>query len=181
LILGTFPTADGNQGAYDFFYPNPNNDFWNIIFTISGKRLSDFVAYDQVEIRKQILSGLNLGIADMGYKIFRQKGSSKYGNIFPIQYTDLFSLIDSIPSMAEIIITTSSGANNVLSWFEHYCSLNTIRLNYTSRSGLPKHFNFSLSGNRIEGPVIPSTSRASPYKGEELITFYRKAILRDSS
>src|SRR5689334_12072167 len=72
LILGTFPTAKNNRKACDFFYPNPNNSFWDIIFQIAGKNLNYFSSFDQVQIRKEILTDLKMGIADMGRVILRQ-------------------------------------------------------------------------------------------------------------
>lgn len=107
LILGTFPTADRNRGAYEFFYPNPNNDFWNIIFNVANKKLSDYNSEDPVKVRKQILSVLRLGIGDMGKRVLRQKKSSNDNNLFPVEYTNVFSILEAHPQIEKIMYEAS--------------------------------------------------------------------------
>jgi G:T/U-mismatch repair DNA glycosylase len=177
LILGTFPTAIRNRGTYEFYYPNLNNEFWTVMFNLVGKELIDFMQHDPLTIRKQILAELTLGIADMGKRVLRQRDSSSDGNIFPLEFTNIFLLLEQHPSIKKVIITSSTGANSVLSWFEHYCKMNGVTLNYTSSSKLPRDFTFTLAGTTLIGTVIPSSSRASRYKGDKLIPFYRNAIL----
>lgn len=178
LILGTFPTAEINRSAYDFYYPNPNNDFWKVIFGVADKNLKNFLHEDQIKIRKEILFELKMGIADMGKKIFRQKNSSKDDNLFPIEYTDIFSLLDSNSEINKIIITSSSGCNSVLSWFHHYCVLNQITLNIPKRN-LPIKTIFLFNNKKIKIEIISSASRLSPIKGDKLFEMYRNAILND--
>ena len=177
LILGTFPTASRNRGAYEFFYPNPRNSFWITIFKVAGKNLSDYDGQDPVVCRKQILSTLNLGITDMGYRILRQRGSSGDNHIFPLEYRDIFLLLDSHPNITKIIITSSSGGNSVMSWFKHYCLLNGTKLKFSSDKKIPFNFNFSFKQKKIAVFVVPSCSQRSPYKGEQLLPPYRDAIL----
>lgn len=177
LILGTFPTAVRNRGSFEFYYPNPNNDFWAVIFKVAGKELPDFAQQDLLIIRKQILAELRLGIADMGKRVLRQLKNSSDGNIFPLEFTNIFLLLEQHPGIKKVIITSSTGANSVLSWFEHYCKMNGVRLTYTSSGELPWDFTFTLAGTKLKGTVVPSSSRASRYKGEKLIRYYRNAIL----
>jgi len=115
LILGTFPTAEINRGAYEFFYPNPNNDFWRVLFQVAEKKLDDYKQAEPIEIRKQVLEDLKLGIGDIGKKISRQKDSSKDDNLFPIEYTNIFLILETYSTIRKIIITSSSGGNSVLS------------------------------------------------------------------
>jgi G:T/U-mismatch repair DNA glycosylase len=177
LILGTFPTAVRNRKGCEFYYPNPNNDFWKVIFKVAGRELKDFIDHDPVIIRKQVLTELKLGIADMGKRILRHRDSSSDGSIFPIQFTDVFLLLEQQPDIQKVIITSSSGTNNVLSWFEHYCKLNAVKLNFQADEAFPKYFTFMLVGKTVQGTIIPSASRQSRYKGEKLVPFYEKALL----
>ncbi|RYF23879.1 MAG: hypothetical protein EOO42_06505 [Flavobacteriales bacterium] len=176
LILGTFPTADRNRKLYKFYYPNPNNDFWKIIFTVAGKELSSYSIIDPIKTRKDVLDELGLAIADMGKKVLRQRGSSTDSNLFPLIYTDVLLLLDQNPSINTIIITSSSGGNSVLSWFHHYCSLNGIKFK-KPKGVLPLKTDINFKGKNITLKIIPSPSRISPIKGEKLIDMYRNAIL----
>lgn len=178
LILGTFPTAEINRGAYDFFYPNPNNDFWRLIFEVAGKKLDDYKKDEPIVIRKQILEDLKLGIGDIGKKILRQKESSKDDNLFPIEFTDIFSIIAAHLTIKKIIITSSSGGNSVLSWFHQYCVLNNI--NFKIPNGkLPIKTTLLFNNHQIKIEIISSPSRLSPIKGVKLFEMYRNAILQD--
>ena len=176
IILGTFPTVESNRGAYEFFYPNPNNDFWKVIFKVANKELEDYKDEEPVKIRKQILSDLRMGIADMGKRILRQKESSKDDNLFPIEYTDIFSILDNNPAIKKIIITSSSGGNSVLSWFQDYCILNKFRLDF-KKSNLPIETTLHYNEYEIKIEIVSSPSRLSPIKGDSLFQMYRKAIL----
>src|SRR4051812_9469770 len=94
LILETFPTSEDNRGSYEFFYPNPNNDFWPLILQVADKNPDVYLDEDPIAIRNKILRNLAMGIADIGYRILRQKDSSKDENLFPLEYTNIFSLLD---------------------------------------------------------------------------------------
>lgn len=178
LILGTFPTAETNRGAYEFFYPNPNNDFWRVLFRVAGKQLADFSKSDPIEIRKQILSELKLGIGDIGKRILRQKESSKDEFLFPVEYTDIFFHLDSHPTIKKIIITSKSGANSVLSWFHQYCALNGIGFEIP-KGKLPARTKLIFKGRSVQIDIISSPSRLSPIKGDRLFEMYRDAILNE--
>lgn len=178
LILGTFPTVEGNRGAYEFFYPNPNNDFWRVLFDVAGKKLDDYKQNDPLEIRKQLLESLNLAISDIGKKILRQKDNSKDDNLFPIEYADIFSLLEIHHTIKKIILTSSSGGNSVLSWFHHYCILNGH--NFVIPKGkLPRQTKLLFKTREINIEIISSPSRLSRIKGDKLVEMYRNAILTD--
>lgn len=178
LLLGTFPTAERNRSAYEFFYPNPKNNFWKILFKIAGKDLDNYKKSEPIKIRQQILKELNLGVGDIGKRILRQKESSKDNNLFPIEYTDIFSIIESNNNIKKIIITSSSGVNSVLSWFHHYCFINDIHLEIPEGK-LPLRTKLFFNKNEINIEIISSPSGQSRVKGEELFDMYRNAILKD--
>jgi G:T/U-mismatch repair DNA glycosylase len=176
LILGTFPTAEGNRGAYEFFYPNPNNDFWRVLFRVAEKKMEDFRQAEPVQIRKQILTDLKLGIGDIGKRILRQKESSKDDSLFPIEYTDVFSILDNHPTIRKIIITSSSGGNSVLSWFHHYTVINGHNF-IIPKGKLPLKTGLIFKGREIKIEIVSSPSRLSPIKGDKLFEMYRNAII----
>lgn len=177
LILGTFPTAEQNRGSYEFFYPNPNNDFWNLIFKVAGENLENFIDFEPIASRKNILGNLNLGIADIGKRILRQRGSSKDENLFPLEFENIFKLLEENKNLKTIIITSSSGGNSVLSWFYQYCVLNKKPFKLPrQKEKFPKKTFLDFNGKIIKIIIIPSPSRLSPIKGEELYRLYEIAI-----
>lgn len=123
LILGTFPTSERNRGSYEFFYPNPNNEFWKILFAVAGQNLADYSKKDPVEIRKQVMKKLQLGIADMGKTIFRQRGNSSDVNLFPIEFTDVFQLLDKHKKITTIIVGGSDYQAAVMGYIFERCFL----------------------------------------------------------
>ena len=132
IILGTFPTKKDKRD-FEFFYPNKNNKFWKVLANISNCNLTDFNANSSgrelaIRERKHILNKLKLAITDIGAIILRQNNSSLDSNLFPIEFTDIFQIIQSNPSIKRIILTSSTKGNSVLSWFEAYCKLNNIIL-----------------------------------------------------
>lgn len=177
LILGSFPTAIKNRGSYEFFYPNQNNPMWKILFMVTGKNLTDFIKNDPIEIRKQILSELQMGIADMGKIVLRQLNSSKDNSLFPIEFTDIFSILDEHKAIKKIILTSSSGSNSVLAWFQEYCRTNNHNFNIP-KGKLPKECVFLFKKRKIHIVVVPSTSLLSPVKGDRLLKIYSDTILR---
>jgi len=174
LILGTFPTAEANRKT-DFYYPNPNNDFWRILAELCQVELVCFEGDAAVEERKLILKTLNLGIADVGYRVFRQGDGSNDNQLFPIEFTDIFRVVDKYPKLKTLIITSSSDINSVLGWFMLYCELNKIRLAVPTGT-LPKTTSLIHNEKTISIKIISSPSRRSPIKGERLIEMYRFAI-----
>jgi G:T/U-mismatch repair DNA glycosylase len=175
LILGTFSTSERNRGSYEFFYPNPNNEFWKILFAVAGQNLADYSKKDPVEIRKQVMKKLQLGIADMGKTILRQRGNSSDANLFPVEFTDIFQLLDKHKKITTIIVTSSSGSNSVLSWLHQYCNLNEYNFKVPEGT-LPKSTSFDFQDRKITIKIIPSPSGQSRIKGIARIEMYKQAI-----
>jgi hypoxanthine-DNA glycosylase len=176
LILGTFPTKESLR-KYRFFYPNPSNKFWRILAGLIGKEL-EFVKGDEAVIeRKKILDKLNLAISDMGNKIYRQNESSLDANIFPVEFTNVFQIIDDNPQIKTIIITSSTKGTSVLSWFLAYCQLNKVQVNVLSRPLVPWETAIHFNGKTVKIIIIYSTSGAAYIEEPKLIAMYRLAIL----
>lgn len=176
LILGTFPTAERNRGAYEFFYPNPLNDFWEVIFQVADKILKDFVDEDPIVCRHNVLKELKLAIGDIGKRVLRQKNSSKDENLFPVEYTDILSILEKYPLINKVIVTSSSSCHSVLSWFHHYCFINGISFEIP-KGKLPLLTSMNFKNRKIKIEVVPSTSKLSRIKGIPRLEMYKKAIL----
>ncbi|MDW8848916.1 hypothetical protein SD960_02335 [Flavobacterium sp. MMLR14_040] len=179
LLLGTFPTHPRNRKTYEFFYPNPNNDFWKIIFEIAGLNIENSQKKDPVRLRKKVLTQLGLGIADICHMIYRQKTSSNDNALFPIEFTDIFLLLENHPIITTIVVTSSSKNSSTLAWLHQYCSLNGNPF-IIPTGKLPKTATLHFNNKIINIEIIPSTSRQSRIKGDERLEMYKNALLKSN-
>jgi G:T/U-mismatch repair DNA glycosylase len=174
LILGTFPTRPSLR-KYDFFYPNPSNKFWKILAQLAGTELR-FIAGDAAVVeRKAILDQLKLAISDIGYRIYRQNESSLDSNIFPIEFTNVFKLLDEHPEICTLILTSSTKGNSVLVWFKAYCELNDVELEIAKDNRVPWQTTIWIK-RQVRVLVVYSTSGAAGKSEAELVDMYMEAI-----
>jgi G:T/U-mismatch repair DNA glycosylase len=181
LILGTFPTKENNRD-FEFFYPNRNNKFWKVLARIANKKLTDFENNADGKLlavgeRKRILDKLNLAITDIGAKILRQKNSSLDSNLFPIEFTNIFSIVDKHPKIKTIILTSSSKGNSVLSWFAVYCSINNVNLKIEKNDkDFPKTTEITIDNKKVKIVIVNSTSGAACKTEDFLVNQYGEVI-----
>lgn len=181
LILGTFPTKKDNRD-FEFFYPNKNNKFWKVLARIADRKLTDFENNDAdkllaIKERKQILDKLKLAITDIGAKVLRQNNSSLDSNLFPIEFTDVFSIIKDRPKIKTIILTSSSNGNSVLSWFALYCSINNINLQVDKKKKtFPITTEIKVDDKTIKIVIVYSTSGAAGKTEDFLVEQYSNVI-----
>ncbi len=175
LIIGTFPTEERRR-KFNFFYPNESNPFWFILSVIAEIKLVPATEKDAIVNRKHILDKLKLGITDMGVKILRHGRSSADGNIFPVEFMDIFKILDENPAIDKLILTSSSGGNSVESWLRSYCSLNNVYFPKLKGTN-PKHGKLRHGTKEVNVVAVHSTSRAAAKKIDELIEMYKSEIL----
>lgn len=180
IILGTFPTKKSLR-KFDFFYPNTSNKFWRVLGGLIGHELSVMAGDAAVEERKGILDKLKLAISDMGHIIYRQNESSLDANIFPVEFTNIFQLIDDHPKIRTVIITSSTKGSSVFSWFAAYCQLNGIELKKHKDAVVPWDITIHNKGNAIKIIVIYSTSGAAYIDEIALKEMYRMAIMENAT
>ncbi|MFD0767164.1 hypothetical protein ACFQZI_20080 [Mucilaginibacter lutimaris] len=177
LILGTFPTRKKNR-AFDFFYPNPSNRFWEVLSEVAGhkiKHMND--SPDTVEERKRILNKLRLGITDMGATVLRHKESSADSALFPVEFTDIFKILTENPKINTLIVTSSSDGNSVFSWLRAYCALNHINIQKPKKEDvLPWSRIIPWDVRPIKIICVCSPSKRVTRPVQELIEMYREAI-----
>lgn len=181
IILGTFPTYKKNR-QFEFFYPNLSNRFWNVLSSIAGITLSGFEKGDEwkrkaVEERHRILDKLNLAITDIGAKVYRQGNSSLDSMLFPIEFSDIFQILDNHPTINTIILTSSSSGNSVLSWFSTYCGINGVNLEFEDKKKIPRETEIVVSDRRVKVKIVYSPSSVTRIPIEELIDQYKGALL----
>ncbi len=174
LIIGTFPTVL-HRRSFKFFYPNKDNPFWLILSEIAKINLLPAEHCNAIANRKSILDKLNLGITDMGYKVLRHSGSSLDQNILPLEFMNIFQILDNSPKINTLILTSSSGGNSVEGWLRSYCKLNSVRFKKLKGTN-PKTGTINHNGREIKVVSVHSTSRTAAKKLEELIEMYRNVI-----
>jgi G:T/U-mismatch repair DNA glycosylase len=183
LILGTFPTKEDKRD-FEFFYPNKNNKFWRVLARISNFTLTDFEKTEEgkllaVKERKQILDRLNLAITDIGARVLRQKNSSLDSNLFPIEFADIFSIINERPAIKTIILTSSTNGNSVLSWFTVYCSINDITLKVDKKNkSFPITTEITVNNKKINVVIVYSTSGATFNITEDFLVNQYNTVIR---
>lgn len=182
LILGTFPTKESNRD-FNFFYPNKNNKFWKVLSAISELKLTEYnegIEWKETAIieRKQVLNKLKLGITDIGYTILRHNNSSLDSNLLPVEFSDIFSIVNCCPTIGTVILTSRSKGNSVLSWFSIYCSLNGIELNFDMKNKkAPYETKIILNDRILKIIIVDSPSGAAGNKEEFLINQYRSVLM----
>jgi G:T/U-mismatch repair DNA glycosylase len=177
LIAGTFPTAKRNW-HYDFFYPNTANLFWNIMAEIAGTKLNCFSDEAAVTERKNILRQLKVALTDMGQKIIRNDGSSLDENLVPLEYMDIFRILDENPSIRKILFTSSSGKASAAGWFNNYLAEKNIFHRFPKEKK-PVRSILQYRNRPIELVVLHSPSRraANRISFEEIVKLYKNEII----
>jgi G:T/U-mismatch repair DNA glycosylase len=175
LLLGTFPTKKSNR-SFEFFYPNKSNRFWKTLSIIADLPLTQFLGDEAVDERKKILEKLRLGICDTGHKILRQKESSLDGNLFPVEFTNVFPILEKCKTIQTVILTSSTKGNSALSWFEAYCELNGIKL-LVPKGPLPRSSEIEIVGKLIKVIAVNSPSRAATVNDKALVKMYSEVLI----
>lgn len=176
LIIGTFPT-EPRKRKYNFFYPNTNNCFWEVLFAITNSQPTCFEGDNAVLERKKQLDSLSLGITDMGEKVLRHGNSSLDSGIFPVKFMDVFHILDTHPTINKLIFTSSSGQNSVEGWFRSYCKLNDMSFPKLKGKN-PKKFQFLGYSRPLEIVSVHSTSGAAGRSFKELVDMYNQEITK---
>jgi G:T/U-mismatch repair DNA glycosylase len=175
LIIGTFPTAESNR-SFEFFYPNKDNPFWQVLSAIANIDLIPHVDTEAIQNRKAILTKLNLGITDMGYKVLRHNNSSLDQSIFPVEFMDIFKILDEKPTIKKLILTSSTGENSVEGWLRSYCKINEVKFPKLKGNN-PKRGSITHNKGLIEIVTVHSTSKAAARKIDDLVQMYKAEIL----
>jgi G:T/U-mismatch repair DNA glycosylase len=176
LIVGTFPTAKRNW-KYDFFYPNTANLFWRVMAEISGTSLYYFHGYEAVTERKAILRNLGIAITDMGEKVIRNEDSSLDEKLIPLEYMDIFQILDENPGISKVIFTSSSGKVSAVKWFLEFLKTKNI-IHKFPKGKKPIKSMFQYKDTEISLIIAYSTSQRASNRisFETLVEMYKSEI-----
>lgn len=176
LIIGTFPTAKRNW-SYDFFYPNTANLFWRIMANISGDQLLHFSGHEAATERKKLLKKLKTAVTDMGMQVMRNDKSSLDEKLIPLEYMDIFQLLDENPTIEKIIFTSSSGKVSAARWFNNFLLSRNITHKFPNGKK-PVKSTLNYKHKSVELVVLYSTSprAANRVSFEKLVELYKNEL-----
>jgi len=177
LFIGTFPTAVHNW-TFPFFYPNKANYFWKIMSSIAACNLNlQLAEAEAVAARKFLLSGLRIGVTDMGSRVARYKGLSGDEFLEVREFMPVLELLVNHPSVQTIALTSSTGRVSAALWFQAY--LKQQQTTFAIPTGRkPQSVNLHLARRSVRVVLVPSPSPRSArrYVFEELVAMYKECL-----
>jgi G:T/U-mismatch repair DNA glycosylase len=177
LLIGTFPTSESKrQKTFDFFYPNSQNPMWEMLAKIANEPFNKSTFYLDKANAYKILNKLNLGITDMAFKVYRLGVTSQDQGLFPLEFVDIFQILQKHTSINKLILTSKSGPNSVVSWFKNYCWQNNVKVKVTRKT---TKFKLNLDTKVYDVVIVPSTSNTYRRKDFDKSKFYAEAILEN--
>jgi len=126
LILGTFPPHPDKR-HYEFYYPNRQNRFWNVMAEIANTRLFQTKGPQAVEERKTLMTQLKVGVQNMGKVIVRDGASSADNDIEITEFQDILRIINENDSLQAILLTGYSGKTSTYGEFVKYLAKNKVQ------------------------------------------------------
>lgn len=128
LILGTFPPHIKKR-HYEFYYPNSQNRFWDVMAEIANTKLFQNRGPQAVEERKRLMTQLKVGVQNIGKSIVRDGVSSADKNIVITEFQDIRGIINENDSIQAILLTGYSGKTNTYREFVKYLNEKQVRHN----------------------------------------------------
>ena len=178
LILGSFPPHK-NQWDYDFYYPNAQNRFWNILADIDGFKLKYFKGLkpEAVEERHQIMKNLKCGVQNIGKTIEREGESALDTKIKITEYQDIISLVQAHSELIQILLPGYSAPYSTAKGFVKYLRENNVPIIGKVIYKCGEHFQIMVSDRMIDCYIIYSTSTAVRKKYEVVKLKFESLII----
>jgi G:T/U-mismatch repair DNA glycosylase len=177
LVIGTFPTAKRNW-KYNFFYPNTSNLFWRVMAEVADTKLQHFLGEESVIERKKILEKIFVAVTDMGNKVIRNEDSSLDEKLIPLEYMNIFKILEENPGINKILLTSSSGKVNASKWFSQFLISKNV-IHKIPKGKKPIKSEISFKGKTISLVVAYSTSprAANRISFEKLVEMYKNELV----
>jgi len=165
LMLGTFPPSR-KRWSMDFYYPNPNNDFWRIAGLVF---LGDAGALYDVGRRcfrladvQALMRERKVALHDSCRRVRRLQGNASDKFLEVVEPVALDALIGSMPDCRDIATTGEKAAGVIAG------------LTQSSVPRMGEYVTTVVSGRSMRIWRMPSTSRAFPMKLELKAAYYRR-------
>lgn len=160
LIMGTFPPGN-HRWSMDFYYPNPQNDFWRImglIFLGDKDALFDkerkCFRLDEI---KTLMARHHIALNDTARKVRRLKGNASDKFLEILEPVPLAKLLSEMPDCRDVATTGEKAAGVI------------AQLTATE---IPKMGEMKRDKEGLGIWRMPSTSRAYPLSIEKKAEYY---------
>ena len=177
LILGTFPPHNAKR-HYEFYYPNSQNRFWDVMAEIANTKLFQNRGPQAVAERKRLMTQLKVGLQNIGKIIERHGVSSADNDIVITEFQDILGIINENDSLQAILLTGYSGKTSTYGEFVKYLTKNQVQ--HSQPEKVRGGSEFTAQFNRPITCIIGnSTSRAARgVRFECLLEQFKRAIIR---
>lgn len=173
LFLGSFPPPKA-RWSMDFFYPNPQNDFWRIQgllhhgdanrFTKEGEK-----GFDCLKIKNFCMEN-GLGFFDTASRVCRLKGNASDEYLVILRPADIRGMLERMPNCRTVVTTGGKSSEEFLDIVSKEGTVGLIP------PSIGEYAVITLYGRPIRWWRMPSTSRAYPMKLEDKASMYRKVF-----
>lgn len=171
LFLGSFPPPKA-RWSMEFFYPNPQNDFWRIQGLIAFGDTGHFIAeggkgFDCAKIQ-DFCRERGFGFFDTASRVCRLKGNASDEFLVILRPADIPGMLEAMPLCRSIVTTGGKSSEEFIE--------------ILAREGIPgltpppigEYADIWISGRDIRWWRMPSSSRAFPMKLEDKADHYRR-------
>jgi G:T/U-mismatch repair DNA glycosylase len=176
LIIGTFPTHNRNW-AFDFFYPNKNNLFWELLGNTYNYVFQQDEGEKAVNERQAFVTRHKIALTDMLAKAIRINNSSSDNKLIPVELMQILSILEKNPSIRKIILTSRSGKISALELFKCHLLTNHVLFFESEQDKIiVGHFE---SFNKTYEVLVPYSPSPRVYRNREEILkeMYKTALL----
>jgi G:T/U-mismatch repair DNA glycosylase len=177
LVLGTFP-PHSKKRHYEFYYPNSQNRFWDVMAEIAKTKLYQNKGLQAVEERKRLMTQLKVGVQNIGKTILRDGVSSADKDIEITEFQDIRGIINENDSLQVILLTGYSSKTSTYGEFVKYLTKNQVQ--HSQPEKVRAGYDFTAQFKRPITCIIGnSTSRAARRVSfKRLLEQFRSAISR---
>ena len=173
LFLGSFPPPKA-RWSMDFFYPNPQNDFWRIQGLINFSDAGHFIAegrkgFDCGKI-KAFCREKGLAFYDTASRVCRLKGNASDEFLVILRPADISGMLKSMP-LCNTIVTTGGKSSE-----EFTAILDRKGIAGIAQPPIGGYADIRIDSRDIRWWRMPSSSRAYPMKLQDKAALYRKVF-----
>ncbi|MDE6270174.1 MAG: uracil-DNA glycosylase family protein [Muribaculaceae bacterium] len=163
LIMGTFPPSP-KRWCMDFYYPNPNNDFWKMCgLLFLGDAAALYVPgtrrFDPEAIRR-LMTDRHIALHDTCRRIRRLQGNASDKFLEVVETVNLDALLQQLPDCRDVATTGEKAASII------------AELTATTAPRMGRFVETEYAGRSLRIWRMPSTSRAYPLALEKKAEFY---------
>lgn len=171
LFLGSFPPPI-SRWSMEFFYPNPQNDFWRIQGLIhtgdTGLLLTENKKGFDCGKVQEFCREKGLGFFDTASRVCRLKGNASDEFLLILRPADICGMLAEMPLCRTIVTTGGKSSEEFLE------IIAKEGISGVAAPSVGEYTDIRIDGRAIRWWRMPSTSRAYPMKLEKKAGYYSK-------